>query len=192
MYQDKTSCGFRVWKRKLSTSIYDLVLIYVCHFHHHFLLLLQLPLVKNLTTIEILVLLPWIPASKEFWKLLPVKHILALTTWGRICTVSVGHPSSYELLHKEHSVPKKKKGMAQAFKSKFPASTTVSYEVLCTKGQKLWIISKQILKDKLFWKWLVTFLTLVKVVFCHSMTKSLKKQTLRDYFEQPLLALSEK
>ena len=24
---------------KLSTSIYDLVLIYVCHFHHHFLLL---------------------------------------------------------------------------------------------------------------------------------------------------------
>ena len=28
----------------LSTSIYDLVLIYVCHFHHHFLL--QLPLVK--------------------------------------------------------------------------------------------------------------------------------------------------
>ena len=24
----------------LSTSIYDLVLIYVCHFHHHFLLLL--------------------------------------------------------------------------------------------------------------------------------------------------------
>ena len=31
-------------KMKLSTSIYDLVLIYVCHFHHHFLL--QLPLVK--------------------------------------------------------------------------------------------------------------------------------------------------
>ena len=29
---------------KLSTSIYDLVLKYVCHFHHHFLL--QLPLVK--------------------------------------------------------------------------------------------------------------------------------------------------
>ena len=35
-------------EKKLSTSIYDLVLIYVCHFHHHFLLLLllQLPLVK--------------------------------------------------------------------------------------------------------------------------------------------------
>ena len=29
---------------QLSTSIYDLVLIYVCHFHHHFLL--QLPLLK--------------------------------------------------------------------------------------------------------------------------------------------------
>ena len=27
----------------LSTSIYDLVLIYVCHFHHHFL---QLPLLN--------------------------------------------------------------------------------------------------------------------------------------------------
>ena len=34
--------GFR--SRKLSTSIYDLVLIYVCHFHHHFLL--QCRLVK--------------------------------------------------------------------------------------------------------------------------------------------------
>ena len=29
----------------LSTSIYDLVLIYVCHFHHHFLR--QLPLLKS-------------------------------------------------------------------------------------------------------------------------------------------------
>lgn len=29
--------------KKLSTSIYNLVLIYVCHFHHHFL---KLPLVK--------------------------------------------------------------------------------------------------------------------------------------------------
>ena len=31
---NKVRCPF------LSTSIYDLVLIYVCHFHHHFLLLL--------------------------------------------------------------------------------------------------------------------------------------------------------
>ena len=47
---------------KLSTSIYNLVLIYVCHIHHHFLC----DSYSNLTTIEILVLLSWIPASKEF------------------------------------------------------------------------------------------------------------------------------
>ena len=45
-----------------STSIYNLVLIYVCHIHHHFLC----DSYSNLTTIEILVLLSWIPASKEF------------------------------------------------------------------------------------------------------------------------------
>ena len=29
------STVFKFWRTKLSTSIYDLVLIYVCHFHHH-------------------------------------------------------------------------------------------------------------------------------------------------------------
>ena len=47
-----------------STSIYDLVLIYLCHFHHHYHLSITQ---SNLTTIEIFVLLSWIPASKEFW-----------------------------------------------------------------------------------------------------------------------------
>ena len=46
--------------RILSTSIYDLVLIYVCHFH-------WLLHKSTLTTIEILVLSSWIPASKEFY-----------------------------------------------------------------------------------------------------------------------------
>ena len=45
----------------LSTSIYDLVLIYVCHFHHH-----QCNGCSTLGSIEILVRLSWIPASKEF------------------------------------------------------------------------------------------------------------------------------
>ena len=49
----------------LSTSIYDLVLIYVCHFHHHH----YRNGCSTLSTIEILVRLSWIPASKEFWNL---------------------------------------------------------------------------------------------------------------------------
>ena len=32
---DGSCIGFLVQEAKLSTSIYDLVLIYVCHFHHH-------------------------------------------------------------------------------------------------------------------------------------------------------------
>ena len=40
----KTVFSRNFFMKNLSTSIYDLVLIYVCHFHHHFLL--QLPLLK--------------------------------------------------------------------------------------------------------------------------------------------------
>ena len=58
----------------LSTSIYDLVLIYVCHFHHHHhpLTFPQILLISSCKpsysswTIEILVLTSWIPASKNF------------------------------------------------------------------------------------------------------------------------------
>ena len=46
----------------LSTSIYDLVLIYVCHFHHHH----RRNGCSTFSSIEILVRLSWIPASKEF------------------------------------------------------------------------------------------------------------------------------
>ena len=40
------------WNWKLSTSIYDLMLIYVCHFHHHFLLLLLLLLQWSLVKFD--------------------------------------------------------------------------------------------------------------------------------------------
>ena len=61
---------------KLSMSIYDLVLIYVCHFHHHHPLTFpQILLISSYKpsysswTIEILVLTSWIPASKNFFPL---------------------------------------------------------------------------------------------------------------------------
>ena len=56
-----------------STSIYYLVLIYVCHFHNHQPLTFpQILLISSYKpsysswTIEILVLTSWIPASKNF------------------------------------------------------------------------------------------------------------------------------
>ena len=48
---------------KLSTSIYNLMLIYVCHFHHHFL---QWQLFTFDHYRDTIVLLSLIPASKEF------------------------------------------------------------------------------------------------------------------------------
>ena len=62
-------------KDLLSTRIYDLVFINVCHFHHH--LLLHLTVSQITVTIEILVLISWIlhprilltdPCSKEVAK----------------------------------------------------------------------------------------------------------------------------
>ena len=56
----------KIHSKILSTSIYDLVLIYVCHFHHLLILLLRVTFPQFSYIIEILVLLSWIPASKEF------------------------------------------------------------------------------------------------------------------------------
>ena len=49
----------------LSTSFYDLVLLNECHFHHHHLTHMTLTY-STLNSIEILMLMYWIPASENF------------------------------------------------------------------------------------------------------------------------------
>ena len=64
----------------LSTSIYDLVLIHICHFHHH-----RRNGCSTLSSIEILVRLSWIPASKEFSDKYHMMGFFQLTTAILIC-----------------------------------------------------------------------------------------------------------
>ena len=81
----------------LSTSIYDLVLIYVCHFHHHHHH--RRNGCSTLSSIEILVLLSWIPASKEFFTKeihFTVFQIFECCKYN-LNTVSSFNPSSYSI-----------------------------------------------------------------------------------------------
>ena len=71
MHSSFCSASFWVLRLKLSTSIYDLMLLNVYHFHHHhphsYLSIKSLIFLHILTSIEILVLISWIPASENFF-----------------------------------------------------------------------------------------------------------------------------
>ena len=65
-------------KQLLSTSIYDLVLIYVCHFHHHCHHLI----VSQIWPLSRYSCLSWIPASKEFFTLISRKILSVILLYS--------------------------------------------------------------------------------------------------------------
>ena len=88
MHSSFCSASFWVLRLKLSTSIYDLMLLNVYHFHHHhhphsYLSIKSLIFLHILTSIEILVLISWIPASENFYLSETLKCCLFVLIPGR-------------------------------------------------------------------------------------------------------------